>query len=293
MTMSNRRRLSSPGVSVIIVTYNSQNQIGNCLKSLFNFWPKKLPLQTTIIDNNSTDNTIRRIKSFKHVKVVTNKRNVGFASAVNTGMGLTKYSLVLLINPDTIFYQDSVRKLVSCARTHKAGIAGGKMLRTDGSTHGTYVKRPGFLTALFEFTNLKKIFPNNWWHRNFYYENISIPSCFEVDAVSGGYMMIDRSLTGKDLFFDENFFMYLEDIDFCLEAKQRGIKVMYCTDSVITHIGGASSPNKSRIHHQAWESARRYYFSKHLWFGASQLVMLAFELDNLALKMINIFRNNK
>lgn len=283
--------MSTPqkNISVVILTYNSERYIGKCLQSL-NGGTKRIK-EIIVVDNCSQDKTADIVKKFEEVVFVSNKNNVGFARGINKAINKITGDKVLILNPDTIVTQGSIDRLTDCLRSLKADIVGGKLLKEDGSTHNTFVRRPDLLTGLFDFTNLRKLTPFDFVHKHHYYLYEMPPIIgVEVDAVSGAYMLINRKVFGRVGLFDERFFMYLEDVDFCVRAKQLGFKVIFCPKSVIFHEGGASSKNKDKINHNAWSDSRKYYFRKHFTKPENMLIQPIFVLDDM---LTNLWRKIK
>lgn len=276
-------------ISVVIVTFNSEKYIDNCLKSLFS--SKYQVNEIIIVDNNSVDRTVKRVKKYK-VKLIVNNTNLGFANAVNSGIRKAYYdSDILLLNPDTTLQRSAIDELVKCKESLKAGIAGGKCYRKDKSIHGTYVRKPTIFTILFVYTNLRKFVPFDYFHKRHYFEDDKLSMYSkEVDAVSGSFLLIDRKVLRTIGLLDQNFFMYLEDIDLCNRAKEIGTKIIYCPAAVTYHEGGASSANKDRINHEAWYRARKYYVSKYFPSPVSMILNAILDVDTLMTKVWQTLR---
>ncbi len=267
-------------LSVIILTFNSERNITACLESLMR--ESTLIKEIIVVDNHSKDNTVKLVKNSKlKTKLIVNARNLGFSKGVNIGVNKSSGNKILILNPDTIIFPGSLARLISCQEITDAGVVGGKAIKVNGDIHNTFVREPGILIGIFDFTNLRKIFPFDYFHKKHYYLEAEFPlNVKEVDAVSGAFMLIERSVFEKIGLFDENFFMYLEDVDFCIRAKLKGFKIMFCPSAIIIHEGGASSRNKDRINHQAWSDSRRYYFKKHSSKIGNMIIQLAFKLDD-------------
>jgi|SRR3989344_5825534 len=270
---------SQKNISVVILTYNSEKHIGKCLQSLSG--ETNGIAEVVVVDNCSQDKTTEIVKKDKSTILISNKTNYGFAKGVNMGIKKTKGNKILILNPDTTIFSGSIDRLINCQMRLGADIAGGKLLKNDGSIHNSFVRKPDLLTGLFDFTNLRKITPFDYFHKRHYYLHDQYPNRgIEVDAVSGAYMLINREVFERIGLFDEKFFMYLEDIDFCVRAKQSGFKVVFCPKSAIFHEGGASSKNVYKINYQAWSNSRKYYFTKHIRIAANMVIQPLFELDD-------------
>jgi len=287
-------------VSVVIITYNSSKEIANCLDS-FNqqVFSKAIRLsKLLIIDNNSTDETVEIVKRYQKKgarnKLVLriNPSNFGFAKAANQGIKRCPYSSwILLLNPDTQFFgKHEIYNLIQCAKKGNAQIAGGLLYKKTGGIQNSFFRTPTFLTAIFEFINIKKIFPNNAFYKKFYYldEKKYPPTIPEyVQGVSGALMLIKQSVFHKIGFFDEKFFLYLEDVDFCIRARKAGIKIILCPKTKTLHIGGASSKHKrGKINYDAWIKSRKYFFKKNLSLFENLVLQPLFLVDEIAVWLL-------
>jgi len=160
--------MSITQISTIIVNYNSSihvNRLINSLKVIDQYIKEII-----IIDNNSED--INKLKLNSKIKLVKNKINYGFAKAVNQGIKKSKNEIILLINPDCYIENNSILKSINkISKEKKIGAIGGKIKKANSNNyHLTANSKPNFFTGLFEFTNLKKLFPNNPFSRKFWIE---------------------------------------------------------------------------------------------------------------------------
>ncbi len=272
----------SKRISIIVLTYNSEKYIQGCLKSLSKEMDNQDEL--VVVDNCSQDSTIEKILELKirKLKVIKNNHNYGFAKGINIGAKQSVGKYLLFVNPDTLTKSNSIKILTKCLTNNKADIAGGKMYKTNKKLHGSYVRKPTLQTMLFDYTNLRKLIPYDYFHKVHYYLNEKKTAGDKVvDVVSGGFMLIKNNLF-KDLgMFDESFFMYLEDTDLCVRAKEKRKKVIFCPHSEMVHFGGRSSPNRDRINHEAWFESRSNYAKKHLSVLENLILQPVFFTDRL------------
>jgi len=154
-------------LTVVIVTYNSNKTILNLLSSLK--YINESIKEIIIIDNNSPIFDKNKIKQVsKKISIIQNKKNFGFAKAVNQGIKKSKTNFILLINPDTYLIDKSLVKTFDVIKNNpKIGAIGGKIFDKNKNRKYTATNNPTFLTGLFEFTNLKKLFPNNYFSKAF------------------------------------------------------------------------------------------------------------------------------
>lgn len=275
-------------LTIIIVTFNSEKHIEKCVDSITKGELDNHSYRIIIVDNFSKDNTVKIVKKLqkrsKYISLIENRNNVGFSRAVNQGIKVSRKSkYILLLNPDTILEKNSQINLIKCLEKNKAGICGGTTVNTKREINGSYFRYPNLMVGIFDFTNIRKLCKNDKWHKYFYYLDInsSNKDSFPVDVVTGGFMLIKSSTVKKIGLLDEKFFMYLEDVDYCLRANKAGIKIFHTNSSKIIHIGGASSNNKDKVRHCSWLKSRKIFFLKHFSVLENIIIQPIFLLDDL------------
>ncbi len=271
--------------TLIIVNYNSSKNTNNLLLSIKKFIYQKIN-EIIIIDNNSKDIKNLNTKDLK-IKLIKNNKNLGFAKAVNQGINKSTNDLIILLNPDTTIINTSVLKTIELIEKDKdIGVIGGK-IKYEHKKIFTANNTPTFLIGLFEFTNLKKIFPNNKYTLDFWAEkNQKITKPIEVSGICGAYLIFRKyDKKGNINYFNEDYFLYLEDLDFGLKMKAKGFKVVFDPRSEILHIGGASSNNKYNMALNYWYKSRKIFFKKHLNKVEGIILNIIFSIEELFLKM--------
>lgn len=261
---------------VIIITHNSSSHISKCLKSLKEHADF---CDVCVIDNASTDETLELLEKYSNkITIIPNSMNVGFAKAVNQAIRISKgYDWYILLNPDTEITENSISTLIS--KKYSYDVRGGLMYKKDKSIHNSHVRFPDLLILLFDMTNLRKLFINNIWHRKFYYLDEKIETK-KVDAVSGGFMAINSEIVKRNIEFDEEYFMYLEDIQFCKDISSFGYTTGFIFESRIQHTGGGSSSNRHRINYNAWSDSRRKYALKNFRGIEKIIAVSSFLIDD-------------
>lgn len=269
---------------VIIVTFNSRKHIQKCLDSIFT--KDKSVSKIFVWDNNSNDNTVETLGSYgSKVEYYKSNKNVGFARAVNKSIDQNPgYDWYFLLNPDTEIIDNSFQDLINI-EGYTPDIIGGVTKKYRSGTHGSVVRIPDACTIAFEFTNLLKVFRNNYWHKRFYYLDSPILTSAIVGAVSGSFMGINSKVLNSGLRFDEGYFMYLEDIQFCKDAALIGFKTWFNPTSYIFHVGGASSNNRIRTNYEAWKGSRVHYVDRNFIGIKKNILMMIISLDNLIVKI--------
>lgn len=283
----------SKKVSLVIVTYNSEKTIYKLLTSL-KLIHNHLK-EIIIIDNNSKKFNSKKIKKIsKKIHIIQNDKNLGFAKAVNQGIKISKSNFVLLLNPDTYIENKSILKTIAkIQKDNNIGAIGGFILNEKGKRQFTANNKPTFMTALFEFTLLKRIFPNNHYSKNFWIENHKIKSTTKVSSLCGAYMIIKKRIKRDLNLFDERFFLYLEDIDFGISINNKGYLVILDPESYVKHIGGASSNNKYKTDLKSWYQSRKLFFKKHQNKFNGIILTVIFSIEEFLLKKIQLLKDEK
>ncbi len=247
-------------ISVIIVTYNSQDFIKKCLKSVY----KNISNQDEIfiVDNNSSDNTIKELEklNYNNFRLIKNKKNLGFAKANNQAIKQAKGDYIFLINPDTEFDENIFSQMIEFANQHQnAGIFGCQQIDYRNKAAGSFGNFPSFWTNLAYKLKLYWLTPwAHWTMYNFFTKHLFNKNK-KVDYVGFGFTLIKKQVIEKIGLLDENFFLYYEDTDFCKRANDAGFEVWYLGKIKVQHITGASSD----IHKiRKWSQQSLKYYNK-------------------------------
>lgn len=271
-----------PDVSVIILTYNSQSHIGKLLNSLLLKYKNEIEsgkLEIIVADNNSADKTISVVKEFKEAAIVRNGDNFGFARGINLGSKYAKGKFLLFINPDGEFLSGDIFQLAEKFEDEEIAVVGGKILRPQGSEELSAGKFYNFFNVLLLSLGLEENFGVRF----------SADKDKFVDFVSGGFMMVRADVWKKLEGFDEKFFMYVEDMEFCYRVKKQKLKVMFSPKATIKHVGQASSDRSFAIlniykgllyFHKKHKGTFSYSLVKSFLITKALLLVIAGKLSN-------------
>ncbi len=254
-----------PELSVVMVNWNGEEYLEECLDSVFEH-TQGISVEVILVDNASKDASVDLVKAkYPQVTVLENATNVGFAKANNQAFPCCRGNHILLMNPDTRVLGDALSQMVVFMSTHpEAGIAGCKVLNPDLSLQPACrraIPRPS--TALYRFLGLSRLFPSSKRFGRYNLTYIEHDEEMEVDAVSGSFLMLRREILQDVGPLDERFFLYGEELDWCLRAKQHGWKVMYNPRAEIIHYkGGSSKRNKLRSFYE-FHRAMLLFHKKH------------------------------
>jgi GT2 family glycosyltransferase len=229
-------------LAVVIVHYRSRDPLLACLRSLAAGAAGE-PVETVVVDNSPGDGTAETVaREFPAVGWITSPGNVGFARAVNRGIGATRAPFVTLLNPDCEVRPGALATLLAFHDLHPdTGIAAPRILNPDGSLEYSARSYPGPTTFLFNrYSLLTRLMPGNPWSRRYLLTDWDHASVRDVDWVSGACMCARREAIDAVGAMDEEFFMFNEDVDWCRRMNLAGWKVRYVPDAVVVHHIGAS-----------------------------------------------------
>jgi GT2 family glycosyltransferase len=231
-----------PQISVVIVNWNSNQFVRDCLDSLFTH-AKQISFEVIVVDNASYDGCGEMLASrFPSVTFVQSDSNLGFAAANNLGARQARGDFLLLLNPDTVLAEDSLAVLFhEVKKLPNAGAVGCRLLNRDGSLQTSCVQAfPTLLNQTFSSEFLLQRYPNSkHWGAAALYQQ---PPCTTiVEVISGACMLLPCDAFAAVGGFTESYFMYSEDVDLCYKLKKAGRHVYYVPFTSITHFGGGST----------------------------------------------------
>ncbi|MCD5324129.1 MULTISPECIES: glycosyltransferase family 2 protein [Pontibacillus] len=229
-------------ISVVIVTWNCERVITDCLKSLEQYLPNS---EVIIVDSNSQDKTCKVIEDLKqgNIRLIKLNENVGFSKGNNIGVSYAKNENILLLNPDTVLIKPGLEKIVGYLND-KIGLIGCKLLNQDYSLQPSCYMFDTPINIVIEQFQIGRFFPDKYKKRFSPYLGDHNKKLY-VDWVIGAFMIISKDLYDKVEGFSEDYFLYSEDMDLCYKVSQKGMKVLFTPDYEIIHIGGQSEANDS------------------------------------------------
>lgn len=249
-------------LAIIIVTFNSRDEIGGCLRSLIGH-TSPFPTTITVVDNASADGTAAFVRAnFPSVHVIDAGGNVGFARGNNLGIRATRSDYVLLMNPDTEAPPGAIQTLVRGLAAHpEAAIAGARLLNERGFPELSWG------SPITPWNELKRMIFSRLYHHKVRrvvrrMDRLSRQPR-EVAWVSGACMVIRRADLEAVGLLDERFFMYTEDVDLCVQIGRRGRAVLFVAAAEVLHYRGRSGPANPNLERMRQQSHVAYY-EKHL-----------------------------
>ncbi len=247
------KNLEKNRLSVVIVNYNAGDYLYDCVKYLHED-EELLDLDIWLVDNASVDNSLAKVeKDFSEVRIIKNNKNIGFGAANNLALKQIKNEYILLLNPDCYASIDTLKSMLEFMRNNTTvGAASCRVEKADGSID--WASHRGFPTPWAAF--LYYILGDD---SQYHLTKRDMNTIHEIDSISGAFFMTRKSILDKVGLFDEDYFLYAEDIDLCFRIKKAGYKIMYVSDVNIIHHKGISSgiKNHSKDTSMALDSDRK------------------------------------
>jgi len=249
-------------VSIVIVSYNAQADLENCLAWLTSHRPA-LPHDITVVDNASSDGSVDAVRSrWPLVQVIQRPANEGFARANNVGIKATRGDLVLLLNSDTLVPAGAIETLVRELRAHpEAAVAGPRLVDANGRPELSFGPMISPLAELRQKTTMA-LYERGVERVTRWVERLTQQEQF-VDWVSGACLLVYRTDAEAVGLLDERYFLYTEDVDFCAAIRARGRRVLFTPAAQITHLRGrsrAAAPNRANA---AYRRSHIAFYEKH------------------------------
>jgi len=293
-----------PTISIIIVSYNTKDLLLNCLKSVFrndrrldlsgapikDDDEEKIPAEIIIVDNCSSDGSIEAVRKFQipnpnfqtnpksqfpNIRLIKNKENLGFAKANNQGIKIARGEYVLLLNSDTLVPEGSISQtLLWLSARPKVGVVSCRLMDRSKRTQPTGGFFPNLLN-LFCWASFLDDLPcvnsiilpyhppasNSWVSKNWY------RNTRQLDWVTGAFLMTRKAVFREVGYLSEEFFMYVEELEWCYRVKKIGWEIWYYPDTKIFHFGGASGESGTAIFGEDRGLVKFYSIHRKRWQG--------------------------
>jgi N-acetylglucosaminyl-diphospho-decaprenol L-rhamnosyltransferase len=242
-------------LSIVILNYRSKELTAHCVDTIRK--SGKGDYEIMIVDNKSEDDSAEFLhNAFPEIRVIANKKNLGYGAGNNIGIKQAKGDYVLILNPDVEIEYSAIQKMLSYIKNYPdVGIVGPQLIYPNGQIQDSYRKFPKFFdlivkrTKLHKFPLLKKRMTDYLMH------DVNPHKTQEVDWLVGAALLIPRWVFKMVGYFDERYFLFLEDTDLCRRVHERGLKVVYFPEAKAIHNHKRLSEGKS------W----RVLFNKNLY----------------------------
>lgn len=239
-----------PALSIVIVNYNTAEETGACIQSIYKY-TTNLDVEVIVVDNGSVEKASADLgNKFPQIKFLRLGFNEGFGRGNNAGIAIATASTILLLNSDTLIFDDAIERTFHFLMSGKeVAMVGCKLLNEDGSEQiSSYIPVKHHLLNLWINTNIMveriaSLFPA----LRFYSHHYEVTKEYQqkshrCDGVSGAFMMFKNDIMAKIGYFDPDFFLYSEETEWCRNRIQKKASIMYFSDAAVIHLGGRSAP---------------------------------------------------
>ena len=277
-------------LSVVIVNYGTFELTRNTVNSILEYsYP--FSIEIIVVDNASSDDSLTRLRQYfkDKVKFISSPENNGFAAGNNQALKIVDSKYVLLLNSDTIVWENTLDNVYAfMEKNPDVGACGCQVLLEDGSLDKACKRSfPNVKNSFFRLFHI----PTNSSDDNYNLDNLDDDGVYEIDCLTGAFIFTRKEVLDKVGLLDETFFMYGEDIDFCYRIKNSGWKIIYYGKSKITHFKGASSKKQRPKLIYEFYRAMYIYYKKHHAEESGALTNLIVYIGIAFLCILKLFLN--
>ena len=277
-------------LSIVIVNYQTFELTKNTIESVFKH-DYSFNLEIIVVDNASSDDSLAKLQNYfkDKVKFIASKENNGFAAGNNQALKIAQGKYILLLNSDTIVWENTLENIYHYMEEHSdVGACGCRVLLENGELDKACKRSfPNVKNSFFRLFHI----PTNSDDDNYNLDNLPDDEVYEIDCLTGACMFMRSEALNQVGFLDETFFMYGEDIDLCYRIKNGGWKIVYYGESIITHLKGASSKKQKNKLIYEFYRAMYIYYKKHHADESSFLVNIVVYIGIAVLCILKLFLN--
>lgn len=251
-------------VSVIIVNYNTYQLTSDCIQSIIDK-TCGCTFEIIVVDNASHERSASHLQEvFPQVKVISNTHNMGFAAANNIGIKVASGDYILLLNSDTELVNNAILHCLTTIRTHgNIGAIGCRLKFPDGKIQHNCQRFPAARYKTFELLRLQKILPATWCSKFLLGPFFSYDFVVQPDWIWGTFFMVRRDIIElmPEQKLADDFFMYVEDMQWCKDIQRLGYRIAFEPKAVVIHYMGKSNANKPVLMEQNMDVFMRRHYS--------------------------------
>jgi GT2 family glycosyltransferase len=281
-------------LSVIIVNYNVRYFLEVCIDSVLKA-AEGIDAEVIVVDNNSADDSLNMLRErFPQVIRIENKENAGFSRANNQGIAVARGEYVLFLNPDTVMPEDFFRKTLAYLDMHpEAGALGPRLIDGKGRFAPDAKKSfPTLSVALYKSSGINRLFPRSPYFNRYYAVHIDEWETASVEVLSGCCMMVRRSVIDQiGGAFDEDYFMYCEDVDLSYRITRAGYKNIYFPEATLVHYKGESTRKATLSYIRIFNEALATFVRKHYSKGQARLFIFVIQIGIFLRAVLGVLRS--
>jgi len=272
-------------ISVIIINYNNCNILKDCVDSLIHF-TSGVSYEILIVDNNSDKcDPAEFLPDCENLTLIRNKENIGFSRANNQVLKIAKGNNILFLNNDTIFLENTLKGVFEFAKNfERPSIIGCKLLNKDGSNQISIGNFETLWSSISINLFLYKLFPHSKYFNKYYLNYLEFAEPREVDFVKGAFLFCNKKYVEQLKGFDEEFYFYGEEVDFCFRFKHEIGDVIYYPNTEIIHLGGATTDKNMWFKFENQTKGKIQFYQKH-FNGLEKFLAIFFHYFGILLRI--------
>lgn len=262
-------------LSIIIVSWNTRRDLLRCLASIMAN-PPACPFEVQVFDNASTDGSAEAVAAeYPQVRLLVGPENLGFARANNRAAASARGRYWLLLNPDTVIHPGALDALVSHLVSHPhVAMVGPRLLNPDGSLQPSIERLPTLVNELWRLLQLDRFYPLSRYPRSV----LAASRPLRVEVLSGACLLIRREAVGVAGVFDEEYFIYSEEVDLCDRLHRQGWELHWLPEAAVTHLGGQSTRQVAdRMFIELYRNKVKFFRKRHGQVSATLYKLVLFQ----------------
>ena len=249
--------MNEANVSAVVVSYNVRELLLSCLDSLEAARAAGILSEIIVVDSSSSDGSSQAARERFPGSVVLDAPNRGYGAGANLGINASSGRYILILNPDTIVPPHTVHRLANYLdSSSEVAFCAPRLRYPSGDLQPSRRRFPGRLTPIFESTIFQQWWPANPWSRRYYLQDQSEEQIQDVDWVVGACLMVRKAAIDRVGGFDESFWMYCEEIEWCWRFRRHGWRISYVPEVEIVHHEGASTSQNVAKRQLAFDRSR-------------------------------------
>lgn len=248
-------------LSIVIVNWNTREHLRRCLGSIVGY-PPTVQYEVVVVDNGSEDGSAVMVREeFPSARLISNEENLGYAAASNQGFSESKGDLILTLNPDTEFFDDSLDKaVVAISELREVGALAGKLMNPDGSLQLSIRSFPTPGAIVWDMAGLSRLFPKSRVFGAYRQTFFDYSKAQEAEQPMGTFILYRKEALDEVGLMDEQFPIFFNEVDLLLRLKRAGWKIWYTPEVQLIHYGAGSTKQvRKRMIWESHNSLLRFY----------------------------------
>ena len=285
--MNNHSSLTiQPDISIIIVSWRVRDLLQTAIQSVLDSLEKsrqagyQFKVEIIVIDNASNDGTAAMVRSlFPAVRIIANATNRGFGAANNQGLAIARGRYIMMLNPDTFINNEAIRQMYEFMEEQPyVGLIGPRLENFDGGLQRSCRRFPSFWSTAMILLKLHHLFPISLPIRRYYMLAFQHKTLRQVDQVMGACMFVRRDALDRVGNFDEQFYLWFEEVDLCKRIYNAGYIIFFYPWARVGHRRSSSFVQQQPLWRQWYfaQSCRRYFWKHHHILSAGLISILSF-----------------